>query len=270
MDPHPSSTATWRMVFSILVSYQNFGLRKPKFCQRSSHYKVVWASLNPEPLCSARSYNDKSKDHSFLTIILKEWISWPAWDAESCSFVPHQNMEKTYYDMQKLYLYHNCISNRILFWILIACNFSRNLADVEKMLHNYFLDQSTAAARNLQRILARMCRGEVGPSSMAVYSDFAEWSWSNCRGLMSNIYSGNGNAKGDMTDIFVDIVLPAWKTAKNPPLTQYLITVMQNNATQFFKFRKTHNISSYATIDRARLPTDNIAIDASFTSLNWP
>jgi hypothetical protein len=41
MDPHPSLTATWRMIFSILVSYQNFDLRKPKFCQTSSHYKVI-------------------------------------------------------------------------------------------------------------------------------------------------------------------------------------------------------------------------------------
>jgi hypothetical protein len=31
MDPHPSFTATWRIVLAILASSQNFGLRKPKF-----------------------------------------------------------------------------------------------------------------------------------------------------------------------------------------------------------------------------------------------
>ncbi len=37
MDPHPSLTATWRMVLEILTSSQNFGLRKPKFWQERSH-----------------------------------------------------------------------------------------------------------------------------------------------------------------------------------------------------------------------------------------
>ncbi len=45
---HPSWTAMWRIVLAILASSQNFGLRKAKFWQRSSHQKVIWASLIPK------------------------------------------------------------------------------------------------------------------------------------------------------------------------------------------------------------------------------
>jgi len=71
MDPHPSLTVTLRMVLAILASSQNFGLRKPKFWQRSSHLKVS-KSRDSSLLCSLRL--DKSKAHSFLSIIFKERI----------------------------------------------------------------------------------------------------------------------------------------------------------------------------------------------------
>ena len=63
-------------VLAILASFQNFGLRKPKFCQRISHYycksfSEFWASLP----CSACLDLDKSKAHSFLSIIFKQRTS---------------------------------------------------------------------------------------------------------------------------------------------------------------------------------------------------
>jgi hypothetical protein len=74
-------------VLAILASSQNFGLRKPKFCQRISHYyrksfSEFWASLP----CSARLDLDKSKAHSFLSIIFKQrlCISLPNCGSERC------------------------------------------------------------------------------------------------------------------------------------------------------------------------------------------
>jgi len=71
MNPHPSSTATWRIVLAILANSQKYRFRNPTFFQRSSHWKVIQVSLNPEPLCFARLDLDKCIAHSFLSIIFK-------------------------------------------------------------------------------------------------------------------------------------------------------------------------------------------------------
>jgi hypothetical protein len=149
---------------------------------------------------------------------------------------------------------------------MTACYFSRELADVEKMLHDYefysrshfphgnFTPESKALRR---RIYKEALRGCAGVKSSADYGHVVRL----CRLIMEQLSwldercldSENGNVKDDITDIFVDIALLAGKTVRNPHERTYVLTVMWNNATHFFERRKKHEGSSYATVDKARL-----------------
>lgn len=147
-----------------------------------------------------------------------------------------------------------------------ACYFSRELADVEKMLYNYeFYSRShfphgsfTPESKALRhRIYKESLRGCAGVKSSADYGHVVRL----CRLIMEQLAwldercmdIENGNGKEDITDIFVDIALLAGNTVKNPHERTYVLTVMWNNAAHFFEVRKKHECSSYATVDMARL-----------------
>jgi hypothetical protein len=142
--------------------------------------------------------------------------------------------------------------------------FSRELADVEKMLYDYdfyarshqgnFTPESKALRHKLYKEVLRGCAGIKSSADSGhvirlcrLIMEQLAWLDENC------LDSGNGNMKDDITDIFVDIALLAGNTVKNPHERTYVLTVMWNNAAHFFERNRRHESSSYATVDRARL-----------------
>jgi hypothetical protein len=161
--------------------------------------------------------------------------------------------------------------------------FSREIADVERMLYEYdsysrthypegnFTLESNALRHRLYKEILRGC---AGVKSSADYGHVIrlcrlimdQLSWLDERCLDNNNNSGNTNGnytsfvKDDITDIFVDMALLAGTTITNEHERTYVLSVMWNNANHFFEWNSSSRYeggsgsnSNYATVDKARL-----------------
>jgi hypothetical protein len=160
--------------------------------------------------------------------------------------------------------------------------FSREIADVERMLYEYDLYSRTHYPEGnftidsnaiRHRLYKEILRGCAGMKSSADYGHIIrlcrlimdQLSWLDERCLDNNIFSGNTNGnytnfvKDDITDIFVDMALLAGTAITNEHERTYVLSVMWNNAKHFFEWNNTRydggssSNSNYATIDKARL-----------------
>lgn len=167
--------------------------------------------------------------------------------------------------------------------------FSREIADVERMLYEYDLYSRTHYPEGnftlesnalRHRLYKEILRGCAGVKSSADYGHVIrlcrlimdQLSWLDERCLDNNNNSGNTNGKytsfvkDDITDIFVDMALLAGTTIPNEHERTYVLSVMWNNAKHFFEWNSSRydggssrydggssSNSNYATVDKARL-----------------
>eukprot|EP00578_Thalassiosira_sp_NH16_P005449 CAMPEP_0181132354 /NCGR_PEP_ID=MMETSP1071-20121207/30950_1 /TAXON_ID=35127 /ORGANISM="Thalassiosira sp., Strain NH16" /LENGTH=1560 /DNA_ID=CAMNT_0023218681 /DNA_START=227 /DNA_END=4909 /DNA_ORIENTATION=- len=144
--------------------------------------------------------------------------------------------------------------------------FFEEIPDVERMLRDYeFYSRKHFSSSNFtsesvalrHRFYKELLRGCARVQSSADYGHCVRL----CRLIMDHLSwqdeqchdSGDGRAKEDITDVYVDIALLMGTVVKSEHEKMYVLTTAHNNADRFFEKRRKSEASNYAEVDQARL-----------------
>jgi len=150
--------------------------------------------------------------------------------------------------------YESSISGRTIFL--------EKFSHIERMLRDYdfysrkqfsqgmFTPESKSVRHRLYKEVLQGCAGVTLPADCGhvvrvckLIMDNLSWQEEQCQ----------DGVQEDITEIFVDMALLAGTVVKVPDERMYVLTAIHNNASRFFKRKKSFETSSYATVDRAAL-----------------